>query len=69
MRIDEKELDQKSKKQFEEVEKFLTKEFKGKKHILGMCHSIWYRKKRLLKEMYNIDWISPKELNPGIIFD
>lgn len=36
--------------------------------IRGMCYVKWDIKKKLLKE-YGIDWKSPKELNPHIIFD
>lgn len=39
---------------------------KGK---MGACHYIWDFKKKLLREKYNIDWHSPKELNPEVIFD
>ena len=35
----------------------------------GQCHEIWEYKKHLLKEKYNIDWKSPEELNPDVIFD
>lgn len=37
--------------------------------ILGKCHTLWYAKKKLLKEKYNIDWLTPTECNPGAIFD
>jgi len=36
---------------------------------IGYCHIYWACKKTILKEDYNIDWSSPAELNPGIIFD
>lgn len=36
---------------------------------LGYCHLYWETKKRILKEKYNIDWLSPAELNPMVIFD
>ena len=36
---------------------------------LGYCHLYWYVKKRILKEKYNIEWFSPVELNPSVIFD
>lgn len=37
--------------------------------MMGLCHGIWYHKKRILKEEYGIDWHSPAELHPEIIFD
>lgn len=69
IKYDRKEKSLRYRKQFKEVEKILDKEFEGKRHMMGICHSIWFRKKQLLKEMYDIDWESPAELNPHIIFD
>lgn len=36
---------------------------------LGYCHLIWCKRKRILKEKYNIDWKTPAEMNPDVIFD
>jgi len=35
----------------------------------GSVHIYWSAKKRLLKQKYGIDWRSPGELNPHVIFD
>ncbi len=35
----------------------------------GFGHVFWNTKKKLLKEKYGIDWRSPREMNPHIIFD
>ena len=35
----------------------------------GACHAIWYHRKRLLMEQYGIEWFTPVELNPDVIFD
>ncbi len=35
----------------------------------GMCHTVWYYKKLILKKEYNIDWKSPRDLYPNIRFD
>ena len=64
----EKSLRLRYREQFEEVEKILDKEFEGPAYR-GKCHAVWDRKKQLLKEMYDIDWKSPAELNPHIDFD
>ena len=47
------------------------KEICDKRHggKLGFCHRIWSTKKRILKEKYNIDWKTPAEMNPGVMFD
>ncbi|MFM8831103.1 MAG: hypothetical protein ACKOHM_08880 [Spartobacteria bacterium] len=41
----------------------------GKYEHLGTCHLIWQRKKEILKEDHGITWYSPREMNPGFIFD
>jgi hypothetical protein len=37
--------------------------------IMGICHSIWARKQEILKKYYNITWASPKDENPGVMYD
>lgn len=54
----EKEVDQK-------VEELL----KDEKRLLGFCHLFWSTKKRILKEEYGIDWLTPAECHPDIRFD
>lgn len=39
------------------------------KNAMGFCHTLWATRKRILKEKYHIDWKTPVEQNPGIIFD
>ena len=36
---------------------------------LGRCHVRWAVKKSVLSENYGINWRSPSELNPGVLFD
>ena len=36
---------------------------------IGYCEKYWKMKKNILKEKYNIEWYSPKEENPNIMFD
>ena len=50
--------------------KFPTREdFERCSHMLGSCHWWWSAKKRLLKEKYGIDWLTPSECNPNVRFD
>lgn len=35
----------------------------------GSCHTAWFIKKNILKSEYGIEWKSPKDLNPQIVFD
>jgi hypothetical protein len=41
----------------------------GQPYEMGTCHLIWRRKKQILKEEFGIDWYSPREMNPRVIFD
>jgi hypothetical protein len=55
------------KKVDKEVEEIL--EARGERKGFGYCHSFWPEKKRLLREKYNIEWKTPIEMNPYVIFD
>ena len=35
----------------------------------GLCHRVWDRTKELMQERHGIAWKSPREMNPGVIFD
>lgn len=35
----------------------------------GMCHVVWKYKKFILKKEHDIDWHSPAEVHPGVIYD
>lgn len=52
----------------DELEELIVKEI-GSGGYLGYCHLYWATKKRILKEKYSIDWKSPAELNPHILYD
>lgn len=36
---------------------------------MGFCHTFWGTKKRILKEKYGIEWLTPAEENPWINYD
>ena len=52
----------------EELEAKIRAEI-GEKRGMGFCHLYWSTKRRILKEEYGIDWKSPSQLNPHILFD
>ena len=41
----------------------------GQSGGLGYCHGFWPVKKRILREKYQVEWRSPAEMNPGVMFD
>lgn len=55
----------------EEVNAEVTTALKeqGLEKKLGYIHQFWALKKKILKEKYDIDWKSPREMNPQVIFD
>ena len=36
---------------------------------LGYCHLFWATQKQILIEKYGIDWHTPAEMNPDVLFD
>lgn len=59
-----------------EVEKLMIEEFPfaidengNYRPFMGSCHSFWAYEKQILKERYNIDWRTPAEERPDILFD
>jgi hypothetical protein len=55
-----------------EVDKYINeqKNIRQVNHnFRGMCHLAWNKKKEILKEKYQIEWKSPREMNPHVKFD
>ena len=69
MKIDKQEKLFWNRKKCKKVNQILEDEFKAHPKGTGFCHIFWARKKQLLKQLYNINWKTPAELNPGIIFE
>ncbi|WP_266160737.1 hypothetical protein [Dyella silvatica] len=39
------------------------------RHGIGRCHFVWTTQKKHLAERHGIAWLSPADMNPGIVFD
>ncbi|MDE6443176.1 MAG: hypothetical protein K2K64_01955 [Muribaculaceae bacterium] len=52
-----------------EVEKRLEDRFANAPRQMGFCFRYWNAKRDLLKEEYGIDWRSPSQMNPRVMFD
>lgn len=52
----------------DELDELIKKEI-GPGGYMGYCHLYWATKKQILKEKYGIEWHSPAELNPHVMFD
>ncbi len=59
--------------QFEKVceaaEEEVYRRLEGTPRGMGFCFAYWAEKKTVLKEIYGIDWKSPSEMNPRVLFD
>lgn len=44
-------------------------ELDDRRRGMGFCHLFWRTKKRILREKYGIDWLSPSDMNPMVKFD
>ena len=53
----------------DELESELFKLMQNVDVKMGRSYKYWSLKQRILKQKYNIDWKSPPEMNPGIIFN
>ena len=60
---------QKLAKVEKEVEEKLNEKFKDEPKEMGFCHTYWDEKKRILKEDYGIEWLTPDECNPTAMYD
>lgn len=36
---------------------------------MGFCFAYWHAKQQVLKDDYGIEWKTPSQMNPGVIFD
>ncbi|MDE5851145.1 MAG: hypothetical protein K2H38_13490 [Muribaculaceae bacterium] len=52
-----------------EVERRLDERFANAPRHMGFCFKYWNAKRELLKEEYGIDWKSPSQMNPRVMFD
>jgi hypothetical protein len=39
------------------------------RNLMGFCNLFWHSKQRILRERYGVEWRTPIELNPQIMFD
>lgn len=51
-----------------ELERLIRNEI-GEGGYMGFCHDYYETKKTILKNRFGIEWNSPVDLNPMVIFD
>jgi hypothetical protein len=69
IRRDPVEKTEKYQKILIELEAKIDEKLKGSPRGMGYCFAYWHAKKEILKKDYGINWKSPGELNPGVMFD
>lgn len=69
LRVDPVEYTRMWEKIYYEVEDELDARFADTKRHMGFCFMYWNAKRDLLKKKYGIDWRSPSQMNPRVIFD
>lgn len=47
----------------------LDRRFSNAPRRMGFCFYYWNAEKELLREKYNIEWLTPSQMNPGVMFD
>lgn len=52
-----------------DVEDYLNNRFANAPRQMGFCFMYWSAKRDYLKDHYNIDWHSPAQMNPQVMFD
>lgn len=52
-----------------DVEEYLDERFANAPRKMGFCFEYWSVKREYLKVNYNIDWKSPAQMNPRVMFD
>lgn len=51
------------------MERKLKERFANAPRHMGFCFKYWNAKQELLKQEYGIDWKSPSQMNPRVMFD
>ena len=69
LRVDPVEYTQKWEDIYYDVEDELDRRFANAPRHMGFCFRYWSAKRELLKDKYDIEWRSPSQMNPRVMFD
>lgn len=53
----------------DEVERLVEEQLDDHPRGMGFCFAYWSAKKHVLRTKFGIEWRSPSEMNPGVMFD
>ena len=68
LKFDDVERSEEWERYIYEVEKKVDAEMKGTPRGMGFCFGYWSAKRSVL-ERYGIEWRSPRQMNPRVLFD
>ncbi len=51
------------------VEEEVSRRLEGVQRGMGFCFAYWAEKKNVMKELHGIEWKTPSEMNPKVLFD
>ncbi len=69
LKSDPKERDPRYRRLIRAAERQARVNLGGLAETFGGCHALWAEQQRILRDEHGIEWKSPADLNPGVIFD
>lgn len=69
LKVDPVEYTRRWEEIYYDVEERLNRRFAGERRHMGFCFMFWSAKQDLLKEVYGIEWHTPSQMNPRVMFD
>jgi hypothetical protein len=69
LKVDKVEYTEEFENVIDAVEEEVDRRMGQTEYGMGMCFEIWSTKKAILAEKYNIEWRTPSQMNPRVMFD
>lgn len=69
LKVDPVEYTEAYENAIDAVEEEVDRRMGGEEYGMGMCFEIWSIKKEILAEKYGIEWRTPSQMNPRVMFD
>ena len=69
LKVDPVEYTEAYENAIDAVEEEVNRRMGDQEYAMGMCFEIWSTKKEILAEKYGIEWRTPSQMNPRVMFD
>lgn len=53
----------------DQADRIVFERLEGVPRGMGFCFAYWHERKRVLHEMFGLEWRTPSEMNPRVMFD